>query len=207
VRGARRLVAGAGAKVLLRGRRRLGLVAVAATLVSGIIASDGPLWGEVGATEAVNGLPDLVIDAFELVMQLGTRPAIFLVAAVAVVVAGGDWKRVAAAVVLAGGIAWLGASLGKDLVDRPRPAAYSDEIVVHGGSSSSGWPSSHTAVAAGSLTAAALMARRPASAAVVLAGVVGLARMAVGVHLPLDVVGGLGLGVATAVVVVWLVDR
>lgn len=190
----------------MRGARRLGVVSALIAVVSGIIASDGVLWGEVGATETLNGMPELVIDALELVMQLGTRPAILLVAAVAAVVAGGDWKRVAAAVVLAGGIAWLGASVGKDVVDRPRPAAYSDEIVVHDGSSSSGWPSSHTAVAAGSLTAAALVARRPASAAMVLAGVVGLARMAVGVHLPLDVVGGLGLGVATAVVVVWLVD-
>ncbi len=187
--------------------RRPGVVSALVTLVAGIIATDGVLWGEVGATEAVNDLPGLVVDGLELVMQLGTRPAILLVAAVAVVVAGGDWKRVVAAVVLAGGIAWLGAAAGKDVVDRPRPAAYSDEIVVRGGSSSSGWPSSHTAVAAGSLTAAALVARRPASAALVLAGVVGLARMAVGVHLPLDVVGGLGLGVTAAVVVVWLVDR
>lgn len=205
--GPRRLALRAGATVLLRGRRRLALVATAVTVIAGIIAHDGVLWGEVGATEAVNDLPDLVIDGLELVMQLGTRPAVLLVAAVAVVVSGGDWKRVAAAVVLAGGIAWLGASVGKDIVDRPRPAAYSDEVVVHGGSSSSGWPSSHTAVASGSLTAAALVARRPISAALVLAGVVGLARMAVGVHLPLDVVGGLALGVTTAVVVVWLVDR
>lgn len=207
MRGARRRLARAGARVLLRGRRGLGLVAIVAAVVSGIIASDGVLWGEVGVTEAVNDLPSLVIDALELVMQLGTRPAVLLVAAVAVVVSGGDWKRVAAAVVLAGGIAWAGAAAGKDVVERPRPAAYSQQIVVRGDTSSSGWPSSHTAVAAGSLTAAALVSRRSATAAVVLAAVVGVGRMAVGVHFPLDVIGGLGLGVTTAVIVVWLVDR
>lgn len=188
-------------------RRRWGLGAALVCGLAGALATDGVVWGEIGATEAANGLPDPVIDALELVMQLGARPAILLIAVVAVVVADVDWKRVVLAVVLAGGLSWAGAASAKDVVERPRPVAYTSEVVVRGASSGSGWPSSHTAVAAGALTAAALVARRRPAPAVVLAGVVGFGRMAVGVHLPLDVVGGLGLGVAVAVVVVELVDR
>ena len=50
---------------------RWGLVAAACTVVTGVVAADGVAWGEVGATEAANGLPEVVIDGLELVMQLG----------------------------------------------------------------------------------------------------------------------------------------
>ena len=80
-------------------------------------------------------------------------------------------------------------------------------MVIYSGAGGYGWPSTHTATAAGTLTAAALVSRRRPTAAIGLAGVVGVARLAVGVHLPLDVIGGLGLGVAVAVVIVELVDR
>lgn len=43
--------------------------------------------------------------------------------------------------------------------------------------------------------------------ALVVGAVVGVGRMAAGVHLPLDVVGGLGMGAAAAAVVVVLADR
>lgn len=191
----------------MRPLRRLGIVALAATVLSGLLARDGSQWGEVGASEAVNGLPDPVIAVLELVMQLGARPAILLVAVVAAVVADADPKRVVAAVILAGAASWAGAEVAKDVVERPRPPAYSEEIELHDETTGFGWPSSHVAIAAGSLAAAALVSRRRPSAAIALAGVVGVARMAVGVHLPLDVVGGLGIGVATAVVAVALVDR
>lgn len=187
--------------------QRLGAVAAVLTVVSGIAAGSGAVWGEVGTVEAINDVPGPVIAALELVMQLGARPAIVLVAVVAVVIVDADWKRVLAAVVLSGAVAWAGATVAKDVVERPRPPAYSDQIELHDDPDGFGWPSSHVAVAAGSLTAAALVARRRPSAAIVLAGVVGLGRMAVGVHLPLDVVGGLGIGVTTAVVAVAVIGR
>lgn len=188
-------------------RQRLGAVAAVCVAVSGILAGSGVIWGEVGAVQALNDLPGPAISALELVMQLGTRPAIVLVAVVTVVIVDADRKRVLAAVVLAGAVAWAGATVAKEVVERPRPPAYSDQIELHDDPDGFGWPSSHVAVAAGSLTAAALVARRRPAAAIVLAGGVGLGRMAVGVHLPLDVVGGLGIGVTTAVVAVAVVGR
>lgn len=186
---------------------RLGAAAAVLTALSGFVAASGAVWGEVGAVETVNALPGPVVGALELVMQLGARPAILLVAAVAVVVADADGRRVFVAVVLAGAVAWAGATVAKDVIERPRPAAYSDQIELHDDPEGFGWPSSHVAVAAGSLTAAALVARRRPGPAIVLAAVVGVGRMAVGVHLPLDVVGGLGIGVTAAVVIVAVVRR
>ncbi|WP_436796108.1 phosphatase PAP2 family protein [Actinospongicola halichondriae] len=188
-------------------RWRLAAGGLFVLLASGSIASRRTLWGEVALTEAVNTLPRLVIDALAVVMQIGTRPAILLVAVTMVVVAPGDWRRAAVAVIVAGTLSWFLADLAKEVVGRARPIGYSSEISLHDQASGPGFPSAHTAIAAGTFTAAALMARRRPTAAVVLAAVVGVARMAVGVHLPLDVIGGLGLGVAVAAVVTALVDR
>ncbi len=187
--------------------RKLGLVGAATFLVTGILAVDGAVRGEIAATEVVNALPGPVVDALELVMQLGTTPAILLIAAVTVVVSNADWRRVALAVVLAGGVSWAASHVAKDAVERPRPVAYTSEVVVRADAGGFGWPSTHVSTAAGALTAAALVSRRRPSAAIGLAGLVGIGRMAVGVHLPLDVLGGLGLGVGVAIVVVELVDR
>lgn len=187
--------------------RELALVGAATFLVTGFFAADGLVRGEVAATEAVNDLPGVVIDALQVVMQLGTTPAIFLVAAITVVVSNTDWRRVLVAVILAGGVSWAASHVAKEVVERPRPAAYSNELVIRSGADGFGWPSTHVATATGTLVAAALVAGRRPTAAIALAGVVGLGRMAVGVHLPFDVLGGLGLGAAVAVVVVELTDR
>lgn len=187
--------------------RKLALVGAVTFLVTGALAADGLVRGEVAATELVNALPGVIVDALEVVMQLGTTPAIFLVAAITIVVSDTDWRRALVAVILAGGLSWAASHVAKDVVERPRPAAYTNELVIRSGASGHGWPSTHVSTATGTLVSAALVARRRPTAAVGLAGVVGLGRMAVGVHLPLDVLGGLGLGVAIAVVVVEIADR
>lgn len=191
---------------LLGSRARLGGIALVAFLASAVLASSGALPGEVGATEAFSALPEVIIDVLAIVVQLGTSPMILVVAAVVVVVGPGDWRRAGLAVVLAGAVSWGIANLAKEVVERPRPAAYSSEVEIRDDASGLGWPSSHTAIAAGTLTAAALVSRRRPSAAILLAGAVGVGRMAVGVHLPLDVVGGLCLGVAVASMVTTVVD-
>lgn len=191
------------------GRRpaRVAGGALIAFLATGYLASTGTLPGEVGLVEFLNALPELIVDALALVMQVGSRPMILVVAGVVVVVAPGDWRRAGLAVVMAGLLSWAVSDVAKDVVDRPRPAAYTKEISVDDDAVGSGWPSTHTSIAAGTLVAAALVCRRRPTAALVVALVVGVARMAVGVHLPLDVLGGLALGVAAAVMVVWAVDR
>ncbi len=188
------------------GRWRLVGFGLLFFLASGFVASSDSLWGEVGITEALNSMPDDVVDGLAIVMQLGTTPAILLVAVVAVVVTPGDWRRAGLAVVLAGALSWVLSDVAKEVVERPRPVAYSSEIELHDDAAGFGWPSTHASIAAGTLVAASLVARRRPGAALLLVAVVGVARMAVGVHLPLDVVGGIGLGVAIAAVVTAIVD-
>jgi membrane-associated phospholipid phosphatase len=187
--------------------RRIGLAGLGALLVAGAIAGRSARPGEVGTTEVLNGLPDPIVDGLAVVMQLGARPAILLVAVVAAVLVDRRRARVAVAVVLAGGLAWVAATVGKEVVDRPRPQTLGADVTVHDETEDPAFPSSHVGIATASLTAAAFAARRRPAGAIAVGGVVGLGRMAAGVHLPLDVVGGLGLGVVAAVVAVELVDR
>lgn len=186
---------------------RLGIAGAGVVVIGGAIASGGPVVGEVAVVEAVNDLPRPAIETLEVVMQLGARGAIVLVALVAAVLADRRRLRVAVAVLLAGAAAWFVNAQVKDVVDRPRPAGVGAEVEVLDEARGLGYPSSHVAVAAASLVAAALGTRRPVGAALSLAAVVGLARMAVGVHLPLDVVGGLGLGACAAALAAFLALR
>ncbi|MFP5320886.1 MAG: phosphatase PAP2 family protein [Acidimicrobiia bacterium] len=185
----------------------LGLAGLVVLVLGGLVAARGVLLGEVAVVEAVNDLPGPVVDVLEVVMQLGARPAIVLVALVAAVLADRRRLRVGIAVAVAGGLAWFATAQVKDVVDRPRPVGVGAAVEVRDDSPGRGYPSSHTGVAAATLVAAALATRRPVGAALALAAVVGLGRMAVGVHLPLDVVGGLALGAVAAALAVHLALR
>lgn len=186
---------------------RLGLGGLLALLVAALVAADAVVTGEVAATEALNDLPPAVIDLLGIVMQLGSRSAIVLVAVVAAALTDRRRVRTGVVVLLAGGLAWIGAELVKDAVERPRPRAAGASVELHDDVDGYAYPSAHVSVATGSLAAAALATRRDPSATLAAGTVVGLGRIAAGVHLPLDVVGGLGMGAAAAAVVVVLADR
>ena len=96
-----------------------------------------------------------------------------------------------------GGGAWLTAKVAKHLVGRGRPATHLREVAVRAGGTNNGrgYVSGHAAVA--TALAATLSPRLPARgrvAAAALVAVVGFARIQNGSHLPLDVIGGAGLG-------------
>ena len=187
--------------------QRLGLGGLLVLVLSAWVATEAIVTGEVAATETMNDLPGIVVDALRLVMQLGTHLGIFLIAVVAAVLVDRRRLRLAAVVLLAGGLASIGATLVKEAVERPRPPAAGAVVQLHDDTEGFSFPSSHVSIATASLAAAALATRRPASAAIAVGAVVGLGRMAAGVHLPLDVIGGLGLGALSAAVVVALADR
>jgi glycosyltransferase 2 family protein len=129
------------------------------------------------------------------VTQAGSFAAVFVTAGLALVA-----RRPALATVLAtGGTAtWLLAKAVKVAVDRGRPAALLQDVVIHGTPATGlGFPSGHAAVAACLMTVASPYLTRPArvvgrSAVLVVA----FARVFVGAHLPLDAAGGLLLGLA-----------
>ncbi len=155
---------------------------------------------ETGAFDLVNGLPDPLFWVLWLPMQLGSLVAVPLVVAVALV-ARRRWLALEATI--AGTTAWTLAKVVKDHYARPRPGGLLDTVVFRGGEPSGfGFVSGHTAVAVSLATVATLyLPRRWRRRVLALAGVVGLARIFVGAHLPLDVVGGAGLGLAIAAAV------
>ena len=142
------------------------------------------------AINRVSSKPALGIKA---VMQLGTFGTVPVVAAISY---RAGRKELAARLALGGTAAWLGAKAVKRTVERGRPAALHRVEKMrgdHGGDF--GWISGHTAVATTLACIFAPVIPRPARPALAaLAAAVGLGRIYVGAHEPLDVVGGAGFG-------------
>jgi membrane-associated phospholipid phosphatase len=181
--------------VLTDPRVRLGAGA-AVLLITALAARHdrvGPR--EAAAFRAVNDLPGWLYLPAWVVMQMGTLGA-------APTAAGAAWlagDRELAGRLLAGGTgAWALSNVVKRLVRRPRPAFLLPDTRCRGRDAAGlGYLSGHAGVAV-TLGAAALSRLSPAGRAIILgtASVVGLTRIYVGAHLPLDVAGGAALGLA-----------
>ncbi len=190
--GRRRVTTGRSVSSRAAARRRLALgigVLVAATAPT---RRDRPPRLELECFDAVNSLPDALYRPVWPVMRFGGLPAV--PATAGVIWLTGDRGR--ATRILAGGAAtWALAKVVKRVVRRGRPAMVDPNVRVRGPApSGDGFVSGHAAVAvvlaAGSIRS--VPALDPMLA--VLAAAVGLSRMYVGAHLPLDVLGGAALG-------------
>jgi undecaprenyl-diphosphatase len=179
---------------------RLG-IGTAALVVTALAARhDRVSEGEAGVFRAVNGLPDAVQAPAWAIMQLGTLGAV-------PVTAGAAWlagDRGLAGVLLASGTStWALAKLVKQMVHRPRPAVLLAGTRRRGREAAGlGYLSGHAGVAA-ALGAAALPHLGPAGRALTLTAIplVGLTRLYVGAHLPLDIAGGAALGLVVEALV------
>lgn len=129
-----------------------------------------------------------------VVMQLGN--GLVALAAPAGVLALGATRRDALRVAIAAGGAWQLAKGVKRIVRRGRPDALLDDVQLRDSRpSGDGFVSGHATVAAATATVLSpMVGTRSRAALTTLAALVGLARVHVGAHLPLDVVGGAGLG-------------
>jgi len=190
---------GSGVDERTAASRRRGAIGVllgtAGLLVSGAVARRGLPAAERDVFRAANDVP---IEAYPVIwapMQygtFGTAPALAVVAALR------GRRRLAISLVAAGTLAWVGAKAVKRVVRRERPARIIPGVRIRGEDEGDrGFPSGHAAVSA-ALSTVAMPALSPAGRAGVagLAASVAYARVYVGVHLPLDVVGGAALGVA-----------
>ena len=117
------------------------------------------------------------------------------------------WRRnvflfvlTAAAVLAADGVA----AVVKALVGEKRPNDPNPLIAIP---HSHSFPSGHTATAFAGATMLSFFAPRAAPAFYVLAAAIAYSRLYVGVHFPLDVVGGIVVGVATALLLLAAIRR
>lgn len=153
----------------------------------------------------INRLPDALHVPVWLVMQAGSLGAVGV--AVAAAAAGGR-RRLAAGLGASGFSMWLLAKGVKRVAGRGRPEHHLEGVTVRGRRQTGlGFPSGHAAVSMAMATVAA--AGRPAWQTAGLgatAAVVGLGRVYVGAHLPLDVVGGAAMGLAAGAVTLLALD-
>jgi len=150
---------------------------------------------EAGAFRAVNGRPDSWHLPAWVVMQLGTFGAVPAAATAAWLAGDGE---LAGRLLASGTGTWGLAKLVKQIVRRPRPVALLSGTHRRGREAAGlGYLSGHAAVAV-ALGAAAVPRLGPVGRALALSAVplVGLTRVYVGAHLPLDVAGGAALGLA-----------
>ena len=150
--------------------------------------------------DLVNGAPGFVYGPVWLLMQLGN----IVVVPVAVVVAlvARLW-RLAAGLAVAGGLTYVLAKLVKQLVPRGRPSSLLPDVEIRGAAAHGmGFVSGHAGVAVSLATVAfPYLSLRWRVVAAALAATVCVARVYVGAHLPLDVVGGAALGLVVGSVV------
>jgi len=180
--------------------RRNALVAAAAVLVvAGFLAEQRTPWSlERRIGRWIYDWPDWLEGPLTVVMQVGTRVAIVLVAAGLVIV---GRYRAALAAALAGAGAWLVSSMLKAWLDRPRPSLGLVGRAPRDAVDHAAWPSGHATIAAAlGVVLLLTVATDRIGRAVVIAAIVltAVARVYLGVHWGLDVLGGLALGALAA---------
>jgi membrane-associated phospholipid phosphatase len=152
---------------------------------------------EAGVFRVLNGTTVLPFVLVWVVMQLGNVAVVPISALVA------GWLRrwrLAVQLLVAGLVTYATAKVVKGVWPRGRPDGLLADVVIRGDAAlGRGFVSGHAAT----LTALAAVAwpwlgRRGRIAVAVLVVLVCLSRVYVGSHLPLDVVGGAGLGLAVA---------
>jgi undecaprenyl-diphosphatase len=171
------------------------LAAAAVALGAREAGREAPSVGEVRCFEGLNGMSDKAFGAVWSVMQLGSLGG--SLAAAGLVAATGH-RRLGSRLALVGSVGWVGSKLVKPLVRRGRPTAVFETVRVRGHEQAGlGYPSGHAAVAVAMAAAATPQIAPVWRGALWLTAVgVGGARIYVGAHLPLDVLGGMALGIA-----------
>ena len=182
--------------VCCRSRDLIVVTTAAAGVVAGALAARAGSFREVESHlfERVNGLTDRMRAPAWALMQVGSLGG--AIATGAMVGAAGNpslGRRVAAT----GAVAWLAAKAAKPLAGRGRPQTVVEAPRVIGREQAGlGYPSGHAAVSMAMAVAAAPVVPRRLRPMLWLGALgVGVTRLYVGAHLPLDVAGGVAIGI------------
>lgn len=168
------------------------------TAASAMARKGVPAW-DADVFRRVNSLPDALAPVAWLPMQAGALGAPLAIGAVVFL----KWdRRSGARMALTGLAAWSAAKVLKKEIGRGRPGEFVQSTLRFGSADRGlGFPSGHAAVVA------TLVASIPSDAhpmvkagGVALATTVGLARIHVGAHFPLDVIGGWAMGASIAAI-------
>jgi membrane-associated phospholipid phosphatase len=176
------------------------LASLAVFALCAVVVADGRVGpAERAAFHAVNGLPDWLYLPMLLFQYLGVLVVPLVVAAGAL--AFRRW-RLAAALVLVVPLKLATERVAKLLVERERPGTTVPDAILHGVPSAGlSFTSGHAIITfaiAGLLVL--VLPRRWGIVAFVLAALNAVARVYLGAHNPLDVVGGAAIGLAIAAV-------
>lgn len=155
--------------------------------------------------DAIYGLPDVLLPLFVVITQAGNVLVMLVVSALLYFA-----NRTRMAIVLAVGIitAFTGAYLLKVLVMRPRPELlFGESLTRYGQSAGYGYPSAHAAIAVACAVALVPFATtKQRWLLFIIATLVCVSRIYLGVHAPLDVIGGIFIGLITGLLV-WIVTK
>lgn len=150
---------------------------------------------EIAMFEWFNRWPNWLEPLFVLITNAATIGAVFIAGIIALI---GNRRRIGLAILLSGGIGWAISHVLKDVIDRDRPIGFLADATVRYNdlAAGNGFPSGHTTVAAAmAMSLALILPRRYAPLLVTLAILVGVSRIYLGVHLPLDVLSGWAIGI------------
>ena len=185
------------------GARAAGLLAGLGAVVFGasaVVLKAGATGWDLSLFRILNEVPSAVASVLtplvHLFLPIGIVIAVVLIAGYVVA-----WTRSVlplAAGAAAAGAAWALANAAKVIANRPRPyQVVADAVLRQPPAHGTSFPSSHTAVTVAVVIALVpFLPRALAWVAIAYAVLVGWSRVYLGVHYPLDVLAGAGIGMA-----------
>jgi undecaprenyl-diphosphatase len=179
----------------------LGLVAL---FVAALLVGTPPAAWEERVFRFLNGLPHDVEAVLWVLQQMGSA-IVMPFAALVLWRISRRWQPPVALLTAGFVLGWLGAKAVKAIVGRGRPGAILDDVILGFDVpiAEVGFPSGHAVLVFTLAVAfAPYLGKRGRIIAFATATLVALTRVYVGAHLPLDVIGGAGYGIAIGVVAI-----
>ena len=185
------------------GARAAGLLAALGAVLFGasaVVLKAGATGWDLSLFRILNEVPPAVASVLTPFVHLFLPAGIVIVVVLIAgyVVARNRSVLPVAAGAVAAGAAWALANVAKVIANRPRPYdVVADAVLRQPPAHGTSFPSSHTAVTVAVVIALApFLPRALAAVAIAYAVLVVWSRVYLGVHYPLDVLGGAGIGMA-----------